>query len=147
MDGVLTTGKWLIFDKGTFFGDTKQHFGIIVGIDYEQRIVVIAVNATSQIEKLIRFADMNGIPTNDAMVDVTRDIHFSKPTGLDCHRPQTKPLDLVLSWIEKGKIRKVDYNEDIALEKMKAVVGIMLRSPLIPENVKTIIKNSNQGLM
>lgn len=146
MDDALEIGKWYKFDAGTCFGATKQHYGIIVGIDRERRIVVVAVNATSQIEKLIKLADFNGIPIDDAMVDVTDDLHFSKPTGLDCHRPQVQPLDLILEWVKAGRVRKSSYNEDVAIEKLASAVGIMLRSPLVPENIKEIIRNSNQNL-
>lgn len=147
MDDTLTIGKWLEFDAGTCFGDAKRHFGVILGIDHEQRIVVVAVNATSQVEKLIKFADLNGIPVEDAMVDVTGDLHFKRPTGLDCHRPQTRPLDIVRKWVEEGRIRKSSYNEDIGSDRLRSAVAIMMRSPLIPENIKEIIRNSNQTLI
>lgn len=145
MEEVLVIGKWLEFYRGTCFGDNREmHFGIIVGIDEVRRIAVVAVNATSQIDKLIKFADFKHIPIEDATIDVTDDVHFSRPTGIDCHRPRQIPLEQLQKWVAEGKIRKTAYNEDVNPGKLHKLIEIMLRSPLITNTIKKIIRSSNQ---
>ena len=146
MNANIEIAKWLEFDAGTCFGAKLKHFGIILGIDSERRVAVVAVNATSQIEKLIYFADLHNIPEEDAMVDVTEDIHFSKPTGIDCHRPQEIPLEQLEIWFDEDKVRKTSYNEDVSPEKYHKILEIVLRSPLVTPAIKNIIRDSNQNL-
>lgn len=139
MDDALQIGKWLEFDAGTCFGTRKKHFGILVGIDYEREVAVVAVNATSRLESLIRFADFNGIPVEDAMVDVTEDVHFSKPTGIDCHRPKEIPLEILKEWVELHKVRLATYNEDVPRNKMVRIFEVIERSPLVESSIKAIV--------
>ena len=143
MEEAIEIGKWLEFEAGTCFGSRLKHFGIIVGIDWERRVAVVAVNATSQIEKLIWFADRNNIPIEDAMVDVTGDLHFSKPTGIDCHRPREVSIKQLEYWVSQGKIKKSSYNEDVRSEILQRIIEIMIRSPLVEKSIKDIIKNNN----
>ena len=142
MESVLEIGKWLEFDAGTCFGSKTMHFGIILGVDYDRRVAVVAVNATSQIEKLILLADLNGIPVEDATVDVTSDVHFSKPTGIDCHRPREISIDMLNIWVKEEKIRKSSYNEDVDVKIMNRIIDIVLGSPLVENSMKNIIKKS-----
>ena len=142
MEEVVEVGKWLEFDAGTCFGSKTMHFGIILGIDRKRRVAVVAVNATSQIEKLIWFAERNGIPIEDAMVDVTSDVHFNKHTGIDCHRPREIPIRQLEYWTKNNMIRLSPYNSDVDDETMQKIIGIVLRSPLVENSIKNIIKLS-----
>lgn len=144
MEEVAKLGKWLEFEAGTCFGSSKKHFGVLVGIDCELKKLVVAANATTKIEKLIRFADLHNIPVEDAMVDVTGDIHFSQPTGIDCHRAREISLDQFVAWVKTDKVRVASYNEDVSPEKYQQIVSIILRSPLIEETAKEIIRKSNR---
>lgn len=142
MEDIIKVGKWLEFDANTCFGTKTMHFGIILGIDDERRMAVVAANATSKIEKLIWFADRNNIPIEDAMVDVTSDIHFSKPTGIDCHRPREIPLSQLHDWAKRNMIRLSPYNTDVDSATMQKIISIVLRSPLVEKSIKNIIKDS-----
>ena len=144
MEEILEPHKWLIFEVGTCFGNKTNHFGIIVGIDTERRMAIVAVNATSKLDKLIYFADRNGIPVENALVDVTNVVHFRKPTGLNCHRPQEVSLGTLEKWVDKGLVRKAPNNGDVNETIMKELVRIMLASPLVTEAQKIVIRNSNR---
>ena len=143
-DEIFKVGQWLKFKAGTCFGKDKDHLGLFVAISEEQA-VCIAINATSKVDNVIRFANRRHINSEETVVVIEPDApessyHFSRETAFDCNRPSMATNKELSEWLANCMIELVEYNvkvDDKLLERIKE--GI-LKSPLVSEKYKRIIE-------
>lgn len=144
MDEIYKVGQWLKFKAGTCFGEDKDHLGFFVAIS-DDLAVCIAINATSNVDGIKSFADRRHIDPNETIVTIEpgtpeSSFHFGRETAFDCNRPSVIKKNEIIEWVSSQKIELVEYNIDVNDELLEKIREGILKSPLVPEKCKKLIK-------
>jgi hypothetical protein len=140
VEDVFQIGKWLIFKPGTCFGNTKQHLGVIAGIDRDTKEIAVAVNATSQVQKRVEFAIARNFPVSTHVnIAPGTNIHFSKLTVIDCNMAQRITYAEVENWVNLGLIEVIGFNEDVSDSLMQQIKVGIKNSPRNVQKLKDMI--------
>jgi hypothetical protein len=139
-EDIFQVGKWLIFKPRTCFGKTKQHKGMIVGIDTKSGEIAVAVCATSQVQKRVEFALDRGLPENSLVViKGGENIHFPRQTAIDCNMATRITKTDVKEWLANDLVEVVGYNEDVNSELLNKIKDGVKNSPMVEPKLKEII--------
>ena len=146
IDEICKVGQWLKFKAGTCFGEDKDHLGLFVAIS-DDLAVCIAINATSNVDGVKSFANRRHINPNETIVTIDPDtpeasFHFGRETAFDCNRPSVIKKDEIVEWVSNHKIELVEYNIDVDDGLLEKIRKGILKSPLVPEKRKKLIKTS-----
>lgn len=133
-------GKWLIFSPGTLFGDSKQHFGIVVCC---RRGYGLAVAVSSQLEKRVLEWERNQYPKETLIILESKSFksgyHFSKTSVIDCNSTCEVKFEELEAWLESGGVVRANHNEDVDLDLLKDVRSGILCSPRVLPRLKKML--------
>lgn len=135
-------GKWLIFGPGTLFGDSKQHFGIVVCCG---RGGGLAVAVSSQLEKRVLEWERNRYPEETLIILEPQSHksghHFSRVSVIDCNFACEVDFEELNAWLESGDVTYANYNEDVDLGLIDDVRSGILCSPRILPRLKKLMED------
>ena len=141
---ICRVGQWLKFKAGTCFGKDKDHLGLFVAIS-DDLTACIAVNATSNVEGVKNFANRRHIDSSETVVVIEprtpeASLHFRQETAFDCNRPSIVKNEELAEWVANQKIELVNYNVEVNEELLDRIKEGILKSPLVSEKHKKLIK-------
>ena len=144
VDEIFQVGQWLVFKKGTCFGPTKDHVAIIVGIDTETQSIGIAVNASSKIAEIKKFAERNQINLGTTIVrvspnDYKASCHIGEETAFDCNRPSIISYKDIERWYASGLVNLADYNVDVNRDLLNELRLGIWESPMVEQKFKNML--------
>ncbi len=133
-------GKWLIFGPGTLFGNSKQHFGVIVCHKHGSGL---AVAVSSQLEARVIEWERNRYPEESLIVIEPKSSksghHFSKVSVIDCNFACEVDFEELEAWLKSGDVAYAGYNEDVDLSLIDSVRAGILCSPRILPRLKKLL--------
>ena len=142
-EDVFQVGQWLWFDKDTCFG-RYPHFGMILGIDKESETIGLAINASSKLENIEKYAKYNNIDTTRTHVklkpnDSRGGYRFGKETIFDCNRPKIISYENVSRWHSAGRIKIAEYNIDVDKDLLRELKLGVWESPVVEQKYKNMM--------
>ncbi len=139
-DYTELVGRWLIFGPGTLFGDSEQHFGVVVCC---KRGCGLAVAVSSQLEKRVLEWERNRYPEETLIIIEPKSLesgyHFSKPSVIDCNSACEVKFEELEAWLESGAVVCVSYNEEVESGLIKNVCSGILCSPRVLPRLKKLL--------
>lgn len=136
LKATLRPGAIFLYNDDAF--PDKAHFFVVINITILYNEPLFLLCATSQVVKKQAFISSRNLPLETLVIVRPSDCNFlKKETVFNCNSVLERPIEMIKEKIDNNEIKKYSEVTSDILEKLRKGV---LKSPLIPERIKKIIR-------